>query len=98
MQHTVTGDTRFETPPGGVSLRAVSTESEFMLAQWTRKDGGSMFALHEADGRLIASDVQIPPQLGNLIPTTGGLAFYRITGKGSATVTEVRGRLRWYKP
>jgi hypothetical protein len=97
MQHTVTGDTRFETPPGGVSLRAVSTESEFILAQWTRKDGGSLFALHEGDGRLVASDVQIPSQLGNLIPTTGGLAFYRMSGKGSATVTEVRGRLRWHK-
>jgi hypothetical protein len=81
MRNTVTGETRYERPPGARRIMGMARWGEFELTQW----GPGFFALHAEDGRLVASRVELDVA-GSLLFVADGLVFEGVT---------VKGGLRW---
>jgi len=86
MHHTVTGETRYERPPGATRMTGMAEIGDFEITQW----GPNFFALHSGRGQLIASGVRLDAP-GELVDAAAdGLLMLQ----GNQLVT-LRGRLRW---
>ncbi len=86
MQHTNTNETRFEAPPGATQLLYARTG----IAQW-RTAEGTLLSLHDEEGKLLESRIEIDVA-GRLVGyEKSGFAFW----DGKDAVTVVSGEVRW---
>ena len=96
MQHTASGDTTFERPPGGRALQSIAEVDSMILTEWTTQDGPrALFALHDTNGALLAAAVNVAIK-GDLIGATEeGLLFLNTAPRNENYITGIQGHLRW---
>jgi hypothetical protein len=95
FDHTVSNESRLETPPDGHRLIAFSPLGDCYLAQWSRRSasGKSLFSLHGGQGDLVAASIDVP-SLGSLVGQIDDELYFTAPG-GAHQI--LRGRVRWIR-